>query len=178
MTVILGRPLLKPFPPFIFQHKWTTEKLLITFNILFYIALFSALKQIHCTLVTCNSKWVQIFRVHFEYPPVVYLHRCLVVTHKTAAILAHSVYTVQPCAMSRHFTQCCTHKLCVCLARTHHLHFGQNDWDLSWAAAVIWGWNRYWNKSQHGKLTLETFFIHNAPAGTWTGNLSITSLAV
>ena len=96
MTVILGWPLLKPFPPFIFQHKWTTEKLLITFN----IALFSALNQIHCTLVTCNSKWVQIFKVHFEYPPVVYLHRCLVVKQNCCHIGTFCVH----CTTMHHVT--------------------------------------------------------------------------
>ena len=41
------------------------------------------------------------------------------------------------------------------LAVTCHLHFRQNDRDLSRATAVTRGWNGYRNKSQHRKLTLE-----------------------
>ena len=46
-------------------------------------------------------------------------------------------------------------KMYVCLAVTCHLHFWQNDWDILHATAVTQGWNRYRNKSQHRKLTLE-----------------------
>ena len=46
-------------------------------------------------------------------------------------------------------------KVYVCLAVTCHLHFWQNDKDLSYAAVVTWGWNGYQNKIQHRKLTLE-----------------------
>ena len=44
---------------------------------------------------------------------------------------------------------------CVCLAVTWHLHFRQNGRDLLRANTVTWGWNRFQNKSQHRKLTLE-----------------------
>ena len=47
------------------------------------------------------------------------------------------------------------HKVYVCLAVTCHLHFWQNDLDLLHAIVVMWGWNRYRNKSQHRKSTLE-----------------------
>ena len=43
----------------------------------------------------------------------------------------------------------------VCLAATCHLHLWQNDWGLLGATAVKWGWNGYWNMSQHRKLTME-----------------------
>ena len=46
-------------------------------------------------------------------------------------------------------------KVYACLAVTCHLHFWQNDWGLLRATAVTQGWNRYRNKSQHRKLTLE-----------------------
>ena len=46
-------------------------------------------------------------------------------------------------------------KVYACLAVTCHLHFCQNDQDLLHATAVTQGWNRYRNKSQHKKLTLE-----------------------
>jgi len=71
-----------------------------------------------------------------------------------------SVYTIQvlctpynhaPC----HFIQSHIHKMYACLAVTCHLHFWQNDWDLLHATVVTRGRNRYWNKSQHRKLTLE-----------------------
>ena len=57
-----------------------------------------------------------------------------------------NVYTIQPCTMSHHFMQGCTHMVHVCLAVTCHLHFWQNDQDLLCATAVTWGWNGYQNK--------------------------------
>ena len=50
----------------------------------------------------------------------------------------------------------------VCLAVTCHLHFWQNGWDLLCATVVTWGWNRYWNKSQHWKLTQEKKLSHHS----------------
>ena len=47
------------------------------------------------------------------------------------------------------------YKVCACLAVTCHLHFWQNDGGLLRATVVTQGWNRYWNKSWHRKLTLE-----------------------
>ena len=43
----------------------------------------------------------------------------------------------------------------ACLAVTCHLHFWQNDRDFLRATVVTRGWNRYRNKSQHRKSTLE-----------------------
>ena len=60
-------------------------------------------------------------------------------------------YNHTPC----HFMQSYTHKMHACLAITCHLYFWKNDRDLLWVTVVTWGWNRYWNKSQHWKLTLE-----------------------
>ena len=60
-------------------------------------------------------------------------------------------YNHAPC----HFMQSHIRKVYACLAVTCHLHFWQNDRDLLRATAVTKGWNGYWNKSQHRKLTLE-----------------------
>ena len=60
-------------------------------------------------------------------------------------------YNHAPC----HFMQSHIRKVYVCLAVICHLHFWRNDWGLLRATAVTQGWNRYWNKSQHRKLTLE-----------------------
>ena len=69
---------------------------------------------------------------------------------------ASSVYTIQPCTrLQCHFIQIHIGRGYACLAVTCHLHFWQNDWDLSRATAVTRGWNRYSNKSQHSKLMLE-----------------------
>ena len=46
-------------------------------------------------------------------------------------------------------------KVYACLAVTCHLHFWQNDRDFLRATVVTRGWNRYRNKSQHRKSTLE-----------------------
>ena len=67
---------------------------------------------------------------------------------------ASSVYTIQPCTrLQCHFIQ--SHIVYAYLAVTCHLHFWQNDRDLSRATAVTRGWNGYRNKSQHSNLTLE-----------------------
>ena len=60
-------------------------------------------------------------------------------------------YNCAPC----HFMQSHIRKVHACLALTCHLHFWQNDQDLLHATAVTQGWNRYWNKSQHRKLSLD-----------------------
>ena len=52
-----------------------------------------------------------------------------------------------------------TQGACVCLAVTCHPHFWPNNWDLLYATVATWGWNGYWNKSQHRKLTLEKKII-------------------
>ena len=76
------------------------------------------------------------------------------VPHETAAISAQVLctpYNHAPC----HFMQSHIRKVYACLAVTCHLHFWQNDQDLLRATAVKRGWNRYRNKSQHRKSTLE-----------------------
>ena len=74
---------------------------------------------------------------------MVYLQQCLVVTWlvplETAAVPARSVYTIQPCTMSRHFMQSHIRRVHACLAVTCHLHFGQNDRDLLRTTAVTRG---------------------------------------
>ena len=76
------------------------------------------------------------------------------VPHETAAISAQV-----PCAPYNHalchFMQSHIHKMYACLAVTCHLHFWQNDRDVLHATVVTRGWNRYRNKSQHRKSTLE-----------------------
>ena len=56
-----------------------------------------------------------------------------------------------------HVTSCKATYVMVyaCLAVICHLHFWQNDRDLSRATAVTRGWNEYRNTSQHRKSTLE-----------------------
>ena len=85
---------------------------------------------------------------------VVYLQRwhgwCHVKLLPSRCILC-TPYNHAPC----HFMQSHICKVYVCLAVTCHLHFWQNDRSLLRATAVTQGWNRYQNKSQHRKLTLE-----------------------
>ena len=76
------------------------------------------------------------------------------VPHETAAVSARVLCTPYS-HVSCHFMQSHIHKVYACLSVTCHLHFWQNDQDLLHATAVTQGWNRYWNKSQHRKLTLE-----------------------
>ena len=62
-----------------------------------------------------------------------------------------TLYNHAPC----HFMQSHICKGHACLAVTCDRHFWQNDQDILCAAAVTWGWNGYWNKNQHRKLTQE-----------------------
>ena len=74
--------------------------------------------------------------------------------HETAAVSAQVLFTPYnhaPC----HFMQSHIRKVYACLAVTCHLYFWQNDRDLLCATVVTLGWNGYWSKSQHRKLTLE-----------------------
>ena len=85
---------------------------------------------------------------------MVYLQRCHGWCHMkllpSRRVLC-TPYNHAPC----HFMQSHIRKLYACLAVTCHLHFWQNDLDLSRATAVTRRWNGYRNKSQHRKLTLE-----------------------
>ena len=97
------------------------------------------------------------------------------VPHETAAISAHSVYTIQPCTMSLHASH--IRKMYVCLAVTCHLHFWQNDRGLLRATVVTKGWNGYRNVSAQ-KVDPGEENSPAAPAGNQTHNLSIMSLAL
>ena len=99
----------------------------------------------------------------------------LVPHSETAAVSAHSVYTIHhaPC----HFMQSHIRKVRACLAVTCHLHFWQNDRDRLRASAVIRGWNGYRNKKARKADSGE----QNSPAasaGIRTRDLSITSPAL
>ena len=76
------------------------------------------------------------------------------VPHETAAVSAQVLCTPYN-HVQCHFMQSHICKVYACLAVTCHLHFWQNDQDLLCATAVTQGWNRYQNKSQHRKSTLE-----------------------
>ena len=76
------------------------------------------------------------------------------VPRETAAVSAHSVYSVQPCNMSL-LAKPHIHKVHACLDVTCHLHFRQNDRGLLRAIAVTRRWKGSRNKSQHKKLTPE-----------------------
>ena len=120
----------------------------------FYIALFSALEQTHCAhMWFYMSEW--LFIVHFWiFTEMVYLQRWHGWCHKNLLPSRHVLctpYNHAPC----HFMQSHIRKVYACLAVTCHLRFWQNDRGLLRATAVTGGWNRYRNKSQHRKSTLE-----------------------
>ena len=88
-------------------------------------------------------------------------------------------FSVQPCtSLQCRFMQSHIRRVHACLVVTCHLHFWQNDRDLSRATAATRGWNGYRNRSRHRKLTLEKKKIPAAPAGIRTRDLSITSPAL
>ena len=123
-----------------------------------YIALFSApWADSLCSHVVLHE-W-QLCSTFFFF--FLNIHRSGILTvlawlvpHETAAISAQVLCTPYNHA-SCHFMQSHIHKVYACLAVTCHLRYWQNDRDLLRATAVTWGWNGYWNKSQHRKSTLE-----------------------
>ena len=97
----------------------------------------------------------------FFYSAFLNIHRrgvltalaCLV-PHETAAFSAQVLctpYNHAPC----HFMQSHIRNVRAYLVVTCHLRFWQNDRVFLRATAVTQGWNRYRNKSQHRKSTLE-----------------------
>ena len=122
-----------------------------------YSAILRSLEQTHCARLWCYMS-DKLFIARFFF---LNIHRSGVLTvlawlvpHETAAVSAQVLctpYNHAPC----HFMKSHIRKMYVCLPVTCHLHFWQNDRDLLRANAVTWGWNRYRNKSQHRKSTLE-----------------------
>ena len=129
------------------------------------MALFSALKQTHCTRMWFDRVTSCLWCV-FEYPPkwCTYsagmagatwncCHLGAFYVHHTT--MHHGIlctpYNHAPC----HIMQSRICKVYACLAVTCHLRFWQSDRGLLHAAAVTWGWNGYRNKRRHRKLTLE-----------------------
>ena len=86
----------------------------------FYIVLFSALSHSLRSQVILHEWLASFFLLFLNIHQSDVLIQCyLIVTWlvpcKTAAILAHSVYTIQPCTMSCHFLQSHIHRVHVCL---------------------------------------------------------------
>ena len=111
------------------------------------------------TALACDSTWVNSFysaflNIHWSG---VFTALAWLVPQESAARESQSQrvlctpYNHAPC----HFMQSHIRKVYACLAVTCHLRFWQNDLGLLRATAVTRGWNRYRNKSQHRKLTLE-----------------------
>ena len=74
------------------------------------------------------SQWLTLFYSAFRISTqVVHFQHCLAVTwlvpRETAAVSARSVYTVQPCVMSRHLMQSHIRRVHACLAVSCHLRF-------------------------------------------------------
>ena len=119
----------------------------------FCITLYSALKQTRCTRMWFYQ-WIAFYSTFLN------IHRSGVLAALTWLVPHGTVpsqcilctpYNYAPC----HFMQRHLRKMYVCLAATSHLRFWLTNQGLLHATAVTWGWNRYQNKSQHRKLTLE-----------------------
>ena len=101
-----------------------------------------AFHSVFCfVFVLISTEVVYLQRWHGWYHKKLLPSRCVLCTP----------YNHAPC----HFMQSHIRKVYACLAVTCHLRFWQNDRGLLSAKAVTRGWNRYRNKSQHRKLTLE-----------------------
>ena len=116
--------------------------LLITFN--FYAALFSALKQTHCTLDACDSEWVTShFTAYSEYQLkwCTYTANSVIVFGCYMAgamwncfhLSACSVYAMQPCTSLRlqcYFIRSHIGRMNVYLAVSCHLNLWKKDPDV------------------------------------------------
>ena len=99
-------------------------------------------------------EWIAFYSAFWISTKVVYLQQSHGWCHMKLLPSRHILCTPDnhaPC----HFMQSHVHKVYACLAVTCHLRFWQNDRNLLRATAVTQGWNRYQNKCQHWKLTLE-----------------------
>ena len=124
----------------------------------YWLILYSAILRSRADSLHSNvilHEWIAFYSAFFEYPPkwCTYSAGMAGATtnccHLSMFCVHHNNHA--PC----HFMQSHIHKVYACLAVTCHLHFWQNDRGLLRATAVTWGWNGYWNKNQHRKLTLE-----------------------
>ena len=106
--------------------------------------------------------------MRLEYPP----KWCIYSAGVAGATVLCTPYNHAPC----HFMQSHIRKVYACLAVTCHLRFWRNDWGLLRATVVTRGWNGYWNKSQHGKLTLEKKILppFQQDIYMWIGILCVT----
>ena len=75
--------------------------------LLYIMALFSALEQTRCALVTRHSKWVTGA-----------IYSVIWLSTDTAVISGRSVYTVQPCTASRRFMQGHIRMVHACFVKT------------------------------------------------------------
>ena len=111
----------------------------------FYVALFSCLEQTHCTHVTSDSEWVTVsfyhalFNIHRSGVLTALFGCCMAgATWNCCRLGACSVYAIQPHTSSRcHFMQSHIVRVHVCSAVTCHLHFWQNDREISGATAIF-----------------------------------------
>ena len=120
-----------------------------------YSAILCSLEQTHCARIWFYmSDWLFIARFWNIHWSGVLTALAWLVPHETTAVSAQVLctpYNHAPC----HFMQSHIRKVYAWLAVTCHLHLRQNDRNLLRATAVTRGWNRYRNKSQHRKSTLE-----------------------
>ena len=135
---------------------WSHKFVIIIYHFLYSDILCSQADSPHSHVIL--HEWISFYSAFLNsHQSGVLTALAWLVPHETAAISAHSVYTIQPWTM-HHVTSCkatCIRKVYVCLAITCHLHFWQNDKGLLHATTVTQGWNGYRNKSQHRKMTLE-----------------------
>ena len=143
------------------------------------------LEQTHCAVVACDSEWVnECFEYPPKWCQNLqrYLVVTWLMPREATAVMVHILcppYSHAPVYSGTSFEAtfwwrmenhiwaqwACSrvennviNNICsvrVCLAVTCHLHFWQNDRDISRATAITRGWNRYRNKIQHRKLTLD-----------------------
>ena len=116
----------------------------------FYEVLLSILEQTHCACMWFYMRDLLVFNIHWSGVLMRWHGWCHMKLLPSQCIL-RMLYNHAPC----HSMQSHIRHVHACLAVTCHLHFWQNDRGLLDAPAVTRGWNRYSNKSQHRKLTLE-----------------------
>ena len=105
----------------------------------FYVE-FSALKQTHCALVTCDAKWVTVafFTAHFEYPP------------KWCSCSAVSSYMAGAAQNCCHLCAFCVHHI------TMHRITGGTDTEIR-VSTESWPWPRIFLRHSYRDLNPQPF---------------------
>ena len=135
-----------PHWPWLWRYSWTWW-----WWLLLYCAVLHSQADSLCSHVILHE-WLSFYSMFFEYPLMwcTYSAGMAGATWNCCCLSASSVYTIQPC----HFMKSPIHKVHMCFSCNLPPALLAEGQDLLHATVVTWGWNGYWNRTQHRTLTL------------------------